>query len=312
MKGIVKIIIRVMAFHSVFLFPVSVIGQGSPMLELSALLKRGTPYTQDIHSLFASKKRYQKAHKLYQTVLNNDSSFAYFYKFRDRRARQNLFHERFTQVTRMDLEPRVLLKSSYDIDRLIGEELSKLSYLEKRKQILSNDPEDKAKSSLANYHRTIRNRMRLLGTNHYFGISNAEGLEKNGTIYHPRTRHNWMVNLSWLFAHLQKKNSFIIVSPLQGNLMRHTKGQQDHYSAFAREIAVCLKAGYVVTKQGEKIQMTPPNSFNPSNCQATRDKGFGVNPTDQEVERWYRTLEQAVTQGVDFRYSVQGGLSSLN
>lgn len=67
----------------------------------------------------------------------------------------------------------------------------------------------------------------------------------DGRLYQPIEVHNWLINLSWMLAHLHKGNRFLICSDVSMEyLHRDTPGYKTQISGFAREIAVALKLGY--------------------------------------------------------------------
>lgn len=71
-------------------------------------------------------------------------------------------------------------------------------------------------------------------------------MKTQGSVYAPEV-HHWAMNSVWMLAHLHKRNKFHIISQVnQKNLMR--SNNKAKYSAFAKELATAMNAGYIVTK----------------------------------------------------------------
>jgi hypothetical protein len=78
----------------------------------------------------------------------------------------------------------------------------------------------------------------------FWGLSKDElAFCKNiGQIYDPNGKHSWEVNMAWLQGVFEVERKVIIYSPLKMKYFKRREG--DRFSAFAREIAVLIKAGY--------------------------------------------------------------------
>lgn len=107
-----------------------------------------------------------------------------------------------------------------------------------------------------------------------------ECLKLSGRQYDPR-EHTWRTNQVWMMAQIHKGRSFIVLSDAtRQHVYRRTKGKDDEVSAFGREIAIAIKAGYtidpstyVTSHAGPYLRLIPPvdcpakhqhiESFNP-------------------------------------------------
>jgi len=94
-------------------------------------------------------------------------------------------------------------------------------------------------------------------------ISLLELLESpllDGRIYQPMGTHSWLINLSWILAHLHKGSKLLICSNIsEAHLFRKSAGYETQISGFAREIAVALKFEYQLKRINNHIIMEHDN-----------------------------------------------------
>lgn len=76
-------------------------------------------------------------------------------------------------------------------------------------------------------------------------FSDGENIYKEARIYTPFNMHTWGVNKVWLLAQIHKGRPFTIHSELKDKYIRRELNQ-NCYSAFAKEIATAMKAGYII------------------------------------------------------------------
>jgi hypothetical protein len=111
----------------------------------------------------------------------------------------------------------------------------------------------------------------------------------DGRFYQPDTFHCWIVNLSWMMAHLHKGNNFIIFSAVSDeNLIRKTKGHEGELSGFAREITMAKKIGYHIEIKNDTIFMNATEEVK-SRCQNLCFED--VYMTNEEIERIYSEIK---------------------
>lgn len=106
----------------------------------------------------------------------------------------------------------------------------------------------------------------------YFNYENDEQLKyakEQGVIYDPPDKkHSWLVNLAWVFGIVEKSRIIIINTPISKYYIFRegiANKNLNNFSAFAREIAVVIKAGYQIEIFEEcRLKLIPP--INPLNC----------------------------------------------
>ena len=122
-------------------------------------------------------------------------------------------------------------------------------------------------------------------------------LQNISSVYKPGEDHSWGANLAWMLAHIRKGNSFIVCS----SILEHPYRTGTIYtgknipSAFAREICIALKAGYILEKdETGSVQLKPPS--NPikdlKNLDTTGILGDGINPTYEEINQIFELLRK--------------------
>lgn len=88
--------------------------------------------------------------------------------------------------------------------------------------------------------------------NQFFDVNNHEEAKRVGQIYDPLGKHEWHVNLSWVLGIIHQKRDIVLLTPVTAqNIWRKDTEPKTEvelkkmpFSAFAREIAVAIKAGY--------------------------------------------------------------------
>lgn len=98
-------------------------------------------------------------------------------------------------------------------------------------------------------------------------IAKREGSSANffsgidGRLYYPGPAngyHTWEINFAWMKANIDLRRSFIILSELTNRNCGHAHNQHQA-SAFAREIAMALKADYrLELKSNNELVLVPP------------------------------------------------------
>nr|AIA17656.1 Unknown Function [uncultured bacterium] len=120
-----------------------------------------------------------------------------------------------------------------------------------------------------------------------------EDLEATGRIYSPGDRHTWEVNQVWMLAQIHIKRGFAICSNVNlKNVMRYESF--DRFSAFAKEIATAIKAGYTIyisddITDGKKIFLNPPKKDNMAN----KFTFEAIHVSDDEIKLNIETVHKA-------------------
>jgi hypothetical protein len=113
----------------------------------------------------------------------------------------------------------------------------------------------------------------------------------DGRVYQPDDYHCWIVNLSWMLAHLHKGHEFIISSEVSlDNMKRKTEGHEGELSGFAREIALAKKMGYHFENENGNITMRATPDVKERCKQLTFDSAF-MDKTEVE-EIYYQIMNE--------------------
>lgn len=280
----------------------------------SANTTSSKPYEHYRHLLYTDTLL-KKAKDLYESIVTKDSTYAYIYKFSEKESIQNKLLHCFKKFNN-DLKSiqdqskaesyfAQQLKHGDLYAKLLVTRLNTLDYLDKYYLIVNSYPKYQQDNGQRKLKKLFKKLIMQLGTEFYFKSNNAHELELNGTIYFPQKLHTWPLNLTWILAHLQKGNSFIIISDITNKLKRQTHGYEGDYSALAREIVAALKAGYIAVKTKSIFILIPPENYDPGNCITTGERGNGINPSDEEVELYFTQLEKLYNQHHTFAFSIR-------
>lgn len=121
---------------------------------------------------------------------------------------------------------------------------------------------------------------------------NSENPILDGRLYEPSTFHCWLVNLSWMMAHLHKGNEFIIFSEMTDeNLKRKTKGHEGEFSGFAREITLAKKMGYHIEIENDTVFMRATEAVK-HQCKALNFEDARMN--GNEIVEIYNGISQEI------------------
>lgn len=94
--------------------------------------------------------------------------------------------------------------------------------------------------------------------NFFYDMKFKSQMEADGRVYSPRLFHNWSTNAVWMLANIHKGRAFVIISPLHDKYL-HRVYSTASTSAFAREIAAAMQAGYTVSVLNDRyLKLTPP------------------------------------------------------
>lgn len=123
---------------------------------------------------------------------------------------------------------------------------------------------------------------------------NKQHLESLGFVYKPGQDHSWGSNLGWILGHVRKGRPFVVCSNILENRYRTGVAYQGKNipCAFARELCLVLKAGYVLrkTEDGITLEAGPSTPERLERCDTTGFLGEGINPSDAEIEAVYQKL----------------------
>ena len=169
---------------------------------------------------------------------------------------------------------------------------------EKIKNPPKKDEEGKEDKS-ENNDDTLKNIASLVVRRKYFNIdsslsvNNAAKALADGRIYQPPNgTHNWLNNLSWMLAHIHKRNSFEIFGQLTNEVMlRSSKDHAGDLSGFAREIALLTKLDYQFTLSHSTLILLPPQD-------ESKIKNLSVEQaymSDNEVKEYYKIAVEKFT-----------------
>lgn len=120
----------------------------------------------------------------------------------------------------------------------------------------------------------------------------GEDLKDKGRQYAPQNTHAWDANQAWLLAQIHKGRRFALFSPPSNNnvyrIINHQK-HKDDYSAFAREIAAVMKAGYT-------LFLKPYVEFRPNPCADLLRVTFDdLTVSDAEVSKAVTDLRKFIS-----------------
>lgn len=122
----------------------------------------------------------------------------------------------------------------------------------------------------------------------FFNMSQEElkNAKQRGIIYNPDGKHTWGRNLSWLLGLINKKRDLVIFSNIiDKNIWRKDfvpESEEDmedkQFSAFSREIAAAMKAGYAIEIKDASILLKCENP------QADKLRIDQIDPSFEEIE----------------------------
>jgi hypothetical protein len=146
----------------------------------------------------------------------------------------------------------------------------------------------------------------------YFGFENEAELKAAkamGRVYDPvdDKYHNWDVNLRWLLGIIQRSRTVEINTPTSKEYI-YREGRGETFSAFAREIATVMKAGYQTEFSEEgQLKLTPP--LHDLSKLTLQD----INPTKEETESAIQTVLLTTLEKISSIYGVEepSGINSL-
>lgn len=115
-------------------------------------------------------------------------------------------------------------------------------------EIINNDNNEDA----------ILHKLRGDEINFFYTVKLKSQMTADGRVYSPRLFHNWSTNAVWMLANIHKGRAFVIISPLHDKYL-HRVYSTASTSAFAREIAAAMQAGYTVSVLNDRyLKLTPP------------------------------------------------------
>lgn len=118
----------------------------------------------------------------------------------------------------------------------------------------------------------------------------SQNIVLDGRIYEPSDYHCWVVNVSWMLAHLHAGHYFRITSAISiENLKRKTPEHLGELSGFARELALAKKIGYVLDCNSKQM-----HADRTVKQQANTLSFIDVVMVDQAVETIYADMVHAM------------------
>lgn len=128
-----------------------------------------------------------------------------------------------------------------------------------------------------------------------------EDLRDEGRKYAPNF-HNWAINQAWVLAQIHKGRRFILFSPVTDDTVfrqpSHQKRAND-YSAFAREIAALMKAGYhLFANDSYQLELRPSQQMDLTSI--TFDD---ISADDDEVKEAVKSTQEFSLQNQIIDYN---------